>query len=159
MGAAEIVVEGQILERGENGGDGPLGGGDGVDAAGVAEGDVAGKDFEEGVDAGEGGLDDADAAQEGPGALGLGGERRRDPEFDVEGMVKARRDEDEVDAGGEQASQIGIDGIGEADFQHGGLRSHGDRLMLTRRGQAKSAKDMRRGHFIAPTGKDPQGLL
>ena len=35
-GAAEFVVKRKIFAGGEDGGDGPFGGGDGVDAAGVA---------------------------------------------------------------------------------------------------------------------------
>lgn len=109
----EVSVKGKALEGGEDGCDGPLGGGDVVDSATVAEGDVRGEPRSYPVDAGHEGLDDFDSAKVGEGFGGVAAREDEEPEVDVEGGGGLARDTDDLNfrrkAGQEFGRELFID--------------------------------------------------
>jgi hypothetical protein len=134
-GALQIAEEREIFERSKDGGDGPLGGGDVVDAACVAEDHVGGHELEEAIDASDGGLSDAESVKKREHLLGLMRPGGRDPEFDFDGVRGTEGNELERDAVGQKTVEVRIDDIGHAYFEHGTrLRFPGILSMLPRCG-------------------------
>ncbi len=114
----EVAVEREALKGGEDGGEDPLGGGDVVDAAAVAEGDGGGEPGGDPVDAGHQGLDDLDAAETAKGIGGVLAGEGEDPEVDVVGGGGGSWDADDRDFRGEVAEEFRGKVFIDADAQH-----------------------------------------
>ena len=81
-----VAVEGEAFDGGHDRGEDPLGCGDVVDAAAIAEGDAFGEPRGDPVDAGHHGLNDFDVTEVGEGLGRVLAEEEEDPEVDREGF-------------------------------------------------------------------------
>ncbi len=116
----EVAEEWEAFERGEDGGEDPLGGGDVVDAAAVTEGDAGWKPGDDPVDAGHHGLDDLDSAETTEGVYGIFAREGENPEVDVVdgGGVTGYADDLNLGSGREIAEEIGGEGFVDTDTEH-----------------------------------------
>ena len=116
----QVAVERDALHRGHDGGHDPLGCGDVVDAAAVAEGDGGGKPGQDPVDAGHEGLRHLDAAkleEGGGGVLAIEGE---DPEVDVDGGWDGSGKADDLRLGRKVRKEFGCEVFVYANTDHRG---------------------------------------
>ena len=130
----EVAVEGDALHGGQDGAEDPLGCGDVVNAATVAEGDIGGKPWEDPVDAGHEGLGNLDAAEllEGGGDfLSVEGEY---PEIDGDGLGDNAGEADDFGLGGEVREEFGCEVFVYADTDHSGTSTDHRRAVLQKRG-------------------------
>ena len=88
-GMPQIVEQRKIFGPGENGGDRPFRGRDGMDAARITENHVGRDELQQTIDAGNGGLSHAESLKKRELLLGLVGPGRSDPELDFDSCAPA----------------------------------------------------------------------
>ena len=111
-GMLQLAKEWKVFCAGENGSDRPFGGGDGMNAARVAEDDARRDDFQQPIDSGDGGLNHVQSAKKRQLPLRLarttGGAIQNSTST---GCVGLERDQLQRNAIGQQPMQIRIDSI------------------------------------------------